>query len=69
MRHLIIVLSFVFVSLGLFVTKDNTILPISHGCELITCTKAPVVEKAKKDCKTLVVDDYLPLSPINRFIL
>ena len=69
MKHLIIVLSFVFVSLGLFVTKDNTILPISNGCKLITCTKAPVVEKSNNEAATVPADDYQPLSPINRFIL
>jgi len=68
MKHLVIVLSFVFVSLGLFVTKERTHLPTSNGCKLITCTKVPVVEKSSNDAAT-EADDYQPLSPINRFII
>jgi len=69
MRHLILILSFVFVSLGVFTTKDNAYLQPGNGCKLITCTQVPVVEKSSDDPATVAEDYYQPLSPISRFIL
>jgi len=69
MKYLIILLSFVFVSLGIFTVKDNIYLQTGNGCKLITCSKVPVVEKSS-DTPAVVTDDYYqPLSPISRFIL
>lgn len=69
MKHLIILLSFVFISLGIFTANDNINLQTGNGCKLITCTKAPVIKKSRIDAETVADDYYQPLSPISRFIL
>jgi hypothetical protein len=69
MKHLIIILSFVFVSLGVFTTKENTYLQTGTGCKLITCTKVPVEEVSSEAPAAVANDYYQPLSPINRFII
>lgn len=70
MKQLIILLSFLFVSLGVFTSKEKTYLQTGNGCKLITCTQVPVVEKSKVDNHATAAEDYYqPLSPISRFII
>jgi len=69
MKYLIILLSFIFVLLGIFTTKENTYLPTGNGCKLITCTKGIVVEKSTDAAAPVADDYYQPLSPVTRFIL
>lgn len=73
MRHMIIILSLLFVSFGVLTTgKENCCLQAVSVCKVITCEETPVVEPNIADAisATPVVDNnYQPLSPVSHFIL
>lgn len=69
MRHLIILLSVFFVSLGVFITGDSTYLRTDNGCKLITSTQVPVEKNSNADSSAIADDYYQPLSPVSRFLL